>query len=450
MPGLSRRGTALALGVVVFVLFAVTATYDDHQNNDTYAALLPAWKLGQHGTLRIPEFLGLNPWIHDYGSGRVLSDRMPGIIFFAAPFYAIFGVADGATWYPATLASVTATTGAMVALFLVFDRLATRRTAVVATAIAAFGTGTWTISADALWGHGPSQLWISLALLAACTGRLATSGLALGFAITVRPHLALSAATVGIGESLKRGSVRPVVSVGLASSLGVVMLLAYNRLVFGSWQLLAGTYGSRPNTASETVQGSGLWLNILGTLVSPARGILVMSPFLLLLLPGLRAAWKAADAWIRGAAVGGLAYMLAQLAGNYFAGGASFYSYRLPLEFLTLCAPMLLLCWREWTSRSAWRRSGFAALAVISITQHALGAIRWRDDFPSKEPLAWSRYLVAYAVEHAPAWQLGITAGVGVIASLAAWWLLTHPTPQNVGPSTDASESDTRTVQRIL
>jgi len=40
-----------------------------------------------------------------------------------------------------------------------------------------------------------------------------------------------------------------------------------------------------------------------------------------------------------------MACLAIQITGNYFAGGGGFYSYRYPIETLTLCAPLLVLCW---------------------------------------------------------------------------------------------------------
>lgn len=48
--------------------------------------------------------------------------------------------------------------------------------------------------------------------------------------------------------------------------------------------------------------------------------------------------WRAAPLWVRSAAAGGTAYLLIQLRGNGFSGGYGFFSYRLAIEWLTLCA----------------------------------------------------------------------------------------------------------------
>ena len=77
-------------------------------------------------------------------------------------------------------------------------------------------------------------------------------------------------------------------------------------------------------------------LGLLAPSSSPERGVLVMTPALLLLLPGCRAAWRVAPWWVRSATVSGIAYVIVQIWVSRFSGGDGFYSYRTPLEGLTL------------------------------------------------------------------------------------------------------------------
>src|SRR5215813_10477695 len=53
----------------------------------------------------------------------------------------------------------------VVAFLALAERLASARTALQLTIIYAFGSETWTISSQALWQHGASELLITLALL---------------------------------------------------------------------------------------------------------------------------------------------------------------------------------------------------------------------------------------------------------------------------------------------
>jgi hypothetical protein len=76
--------------------------------------------------------------------------------------------------------------------------------------------------------------------------------------------------------------------------------------------------------------------------------------------------------------VAGLAYLVVELKTNRFSGGSEFWSYRYPLETLTLCAPLLLLAWREYTARTEWRRAAFLALGIFAISLQTAAAVCFR------------------------------------------------------------------------
>ena len=103
---------------------------------------------------------------------------------------------------------------------------------------------------------------------------------------------------------------------------------------------------------------------------------MLYSPFLILLIPGLPAAWRKAPAWVRGSAIGGVAYLLLQLKANRYSGGDSFWGYRYPLEMLAASAPLLLLAYTEWVRhRSDLLRRVFMYTVVASIVLTATGAV---------------------------------------------------------------------------
>jgi alpha-1,2-mannosyltransferase len=409
---------ATAVGAGIFFVYLATAQYTSSQSVDSVSAMLSAWKLATHGTLAIPEFNGATPWIHDV-NGTVVSDRMPGVILFAVPFYWLLGHPDAPTLYPAALAAATATAAAMAFLFVLFRRLAGGRLALGGTLLAAFGTATWTISADVLWPHGLDQLWLVLATLALASERHLPAGFAFAAGVFTRPHLAVAPAICGIWSGIRRRSIRPMWQVGVASLLGVCGLLVYAVLVFGRLGHFPGIYG----VAGEKLGGvtpAVVGVNLAGTLVSPERGVLVLSPFLLLLLPGVIAAWRSAPWWIRASAVSGLAYLAVQVTGNYFAGGTGFYSYRYPIETLTLLAPLLILCWVTWTSRSRWRRITFAILAWFSVVQHAVGAFVYHPYLSTRyEP--WRHYLLVDGLRDGNALTYSALVAVGLIAARLIW-----------------------------
>ncbi len=147
----------------------------------------------------------------------------------------------------------------------------------------AFGTNTWMISSQALWQHGTGELLIALALLLAFAPakgvRLALLGAVCVLIAANRPPDALIAAAIGGFVVWRRW--RDATWLIAGAGVPLIALLAYNVGFMGH---LAGGYGVVKPPA-HFLQGD--WSGLAGLLVSPARGLLVFSPFLAFVVVGL-------------------------------------------------------------------------------------------------------------------------------------------------------------------
>jgi alpha-1,2-mannosyltransferase len=231
----------------------------------------------------------------------------------------------------------------------------------------------WSVAADKLWLHTADVLYLSAAMWLSAN-RYVGAGIGFGLAVLTRPHTAIIGAATAIGRGADKQSIRPVLRVGIGIGAGVGALLLFNYAVFGRVSV-AGGYDLE---VGQYLGSNGLNLpaNIWGGFFDLSRGLLPLSPFLLVLLPGLPGAWRAAPNWVRGAALGGLSYYLVQLGLNRFSGGSGFWGYRYPIEMLVAAGPLLLLAYREWVApRRSVLRIFIVALA-ISIGIHAAGALR--------------------------------------------------------------------------
>ena len=125
--------------------------------------------------------------------------------------------------------------------------------------------------------------------------------------------------------------------------------------------------------------------------------------------------------------------------GHRFSGGDGFYSYRTPLEGLTLIVPLLTLAWREWTSTTRLRRTAFAGLAAASVAMHAFGSVvNWVPGGPNHSP--WKTYTPFELARHigaaqTTAWLVGTM--IAIVAATALTWRHQEPT----GASPDAPHS---------
>lgn len=350
-------------GVAVFLLFSLGARQAPI-TGDVWSAELGAWRLATTGT---PWLDGVSPaqlpghWYQadDIGSGalwtavnpdnghRVVA-RSPGVVLAAVPAYAVTGwFGDGADGrlsdVPGSLTAALLAAAAATLLLAVALRLAPPGAAVAGTAVLAVATPVWSVAGNDLWPHTVGILGIAGAAWAAGRERWWLVGVLGGVALTGRLHLAVVVAAVGLGVALARR--RPSIALQVAAgSLPFVALCSlWGRWLYGSWSPTTGyatsTLGAWPASRTWPERAADL----LGTLVSPGVGVLVWTPCLLVLLPHLPRAWRAAPDWVRALAIGGVGYLLVQVYLNPFHGGSGFWGYRLPLETLVACFPLLLL-----------------------------------------------------------------------------------------------------------
>ncbi|MDP3713673.1 MAG: hypothetical protein Q8R60_14455 [Mycobacteriales bacterium] len=356
------------------LVYLVCAHWYGIANADSVAAAWPAHEFATRGTFYLEQASRPdNPWFTQQGE-HVVSNRMPGVILVAIPLQFVMQPLGVSPLTPAVLTAVVLTSLAVANLCLVMTRCGIPApTALTMAAALAFGTGLWPNASAELWTHGPDAFWLSLALLAFQRNRQWWAGLALAPAIMTRPHLALPAAVIGAALAMERRSLRPLYRVGLPASLGLGTLVLWNSVMFAAPSVGGGYTYAGPRIADSSPSAwAAMFDSAMGSLVSPIRGLLVFSPFVIV---AIMAAWRGlhgAPGWARGAAVGGLAYQVVQWRVNSFEGGTGYYSYRLPLELLVLALPLCALGYERLAARAGVRRVT-RFLVGWSIATHAVG-----------------------------------------------------------------------------
>jgi hypothetical protein len=173
---------------------------------------------------------------------------------------------------------------ASVLMYVLLRRDAGRWSFALALAFA-FGTNTWMTSSQALWQHGAGELLIALALLLAVSHSTLPNAVALGavcvFIAANRPPDALLAGAIALHVMWTCRRAAPWLLAGAAIPLAALLL--YNIGVIGS---VAGGYGKIDRPAMSFFEHS-MWAGLAGLLVSPTRGLLVFSPFLIFVPLGL-------------------------------------------------------------------------------------------------------------------------------------------------------------------
>lgn len=269
----------------------------------------------------------------------------------------------------------------------------TPRRALLVAAAYAFGSCAWAVASQSLWQQTPEMFFLSLGLLFLLrkpgTGMHALyGGLALSAAAACRPTAALIA--VLAGASLLIHDRRAFGLFVLGAIPFSLAALAWNWYYFGSpldfGQLAAGERVAQFKTGSPAVWQTPLWVGAAGLLVSPARGLLIYSPFLIAAFAGGVLAWTdsryRALRWLT-LAVPAL-WVPAFLWFDWWGGWA--YGYRPIMDSLPmlvmLCVPSL-----EWILARLAMKVAFSLALAWSVFVQALGAAAY-------SPWGWNMKVV--------------------------------------------------------
>lgn len=398
--------------LLVCIVFLATASYTGAQVNDNRATNIAALRIVTDGSLALPpEWAEDIRWVEEGADGRAYVDRFPGTIAHGVPFHLVaswFGVNEDPShpafvnYAPGGVAAATIAAAFIAVLYLVFRQLVDRPLAVAGALIAAFGTATWSVTADALWTHGPTSLWLTVGMLFLAKGQLARSGLGFAVAVLARPQTAVAPAVVGIWRGIKRRDLRPVLVIGATSALGALGLSLYSKAIFGTWMPVAG-YPAARATQVVTNSGSGdsslsFPVEVWHLLVNDERGVLLFTPFLVVLLLFLHRGWRVAPEWVKSSAIAGIVYMVVQLRANAWDGGSHFYGSRLTIEMLVLSAPLLILTVQEGVRQYSLRWLLLQVVVVVSIVVHGIGATT--QSLSPEGRGQWPRYIRLVCLDH--------------------------------------------------
>ena len=418
----SRRPRVTVLLGLWFAVMYVGTAQSGQVSADVLAAYLPAWSIGQHGTVDLDGFEDVAMWLRQV-DGHWRSDRFPGGILVAVPAYIWFGDPVRATIGPSLL-----TAGLMAALTVVLVhrtllRVTTPGIAFAATLVFGLGTPIWTVSADALWTHTSTQLGLALAIYGLASRRPWLSALGMLLSASARPHTAVAGAVLGLGSFLRTRRVGPMLWLAAGTAAGLGLVLWWSGATLGHATLLPGSYTGRGgavltagNAAGDDAKAFGWPVNLAGFLISPERGVLVLCPFLVPCAVGVVRAWRSAPGFAKDGAIAAVVYTVLQLSVNGFGGGWGFYSFRHGLEGLTLATPMLVLGAAAVVRSPFWAKVT-AVLVGYAVAVHTLGAV-WYVAY-NEGPVWWTKFQAEEITRQAP-WTAIVSIGVGALVAALA------------------------------
>lgn len=366
-----NRYAALLFGFLVIV-YALTVSKSP--SIDAVAAQYGSWRISQTGAPWIESLNFLEgrenrwTWITLNGSHEVIS-RSPGPVAFGVPAYFFFGGTEFSV-LPGALSAAFITAVSVTLMFLALCHHLDLRQSLVVAVVLGLGTPVWSVAADAMWPHTLTVLGISGMAWASASRRWVLAGVFGGVAVWGRFHMALAVAALGLLEAWRARDWRIAARIGIVSLAITALLLPWGRWIYGEWLI---TGNRRLNwAASGAERYESLVANELGLFLGLGRGVFVWTPLLLVLLPALRRAWPELPSWTKSMAIGGIVYTLVQGYLNGFAGGDTFWGYRLGIECVVSVTPALALSLGKLGTAG---RKLVGPLAVLQIIVIAVGAM---------------------------------------------------------------------------
>lgn len=420
-----RAGLLVALAAfgVYMASFRSIATVDVVSN------VLLGYSIARDRDLYLDEFVADDDRLSFYRITRG-AHALPvfpwGAPLLAAPFAALgeaVGISPPDARSVTVIGKLAAAAAAATSVFFVFllsARIAGRRWAIVSASLYAFGTATWPVSGGGLWQHGPAQALLAAMLYVVWPSRTRAAsatwaGLLGSGAALVRVQDAAFAAAAGAYLAQRR-LLRPFL---VASVPAVVAYVGVSLVLYGT--PISEQYGIFYRTGDAVI-------GVLGNLVSPSRGIFVLSPFLVLAASALVQRARVADAigvmlrWQLAAAA-----MVLVAHGSYvdWMGGHT-YGNRYLADTLPLLAAGLAL-WLRRHHRSRPARWLLAALSLPAVAVAGIGALlydqSWSWEALDIHPrLMWQpdRWQPWYTASNAGPYLDGVTL-LSLLLIAAAW-----------------------------
>ncbi len=381
--------------------------------------------------------------------GHYFSARAPGLAIFALPFYDTLNFVGADSWAQKSqalrnddelvyLIGLWANVLPGILLLLLVWRVADRFEPGYGVAAAVvLGLGTMVLPLSTLLFSHVFTAFLGFAAFALMLRErdgpprpllLALAGLAMGYSVTAEYPLFFVAAVLGLYLLSRRDALTPLLIARRAGAyilgglVGIVPLALYNHYAFNSWTHLA--YSDVPRQQKGFFGIGAPSLKVLSTLLFDSRGLLTISPVLLMGAIGTVLLYKRGKR-AEALTIGGVCLCyLGYNSGYYLPFGGGFMGPRFLTTMLPFVAFPIALALKRYPGPTI-------ALAGISLATTVIATITHPLVGYENETVVWARYLgegffqptiaTAYGLGRGwgGIWPFLLAAGGGLL--LAAW-----------------------------
>jgi hypothetical protein len=367
--------------------------------------------------------------------GHTYSARAPGLALFALPFYDALNVVGAESWTDAHVAPPNHPGDEMIyliglwgnvlpglLLLLLVWRVAERfQPGYGAATAVTLGLGTMVLPLSTLLFSHVFTAFLGFAAFALMLRErdgpprpmlLALAGLAMGYAVASEYPLFFVSLVLGLYLLSRRdsftalGIVRRAGAYILGGIVGIVPLLIYNHYAFNSWTHLA--YSDVPRQQKGFFGIGAPSLKVLSTLLLDSRGLLTISPVLIMGAIGAVLLYKRGKR-AEALTIGGVCLCyVGYNSGYYLPFGGGFMGPRFLTTMLPFLAVPLGIAFKRFPGPTI-------ALAAISITTTVLATITHPLVGYENETVVWVRYLSKALFQPTIASAYGLGRGWGGI-----------------------------------
>jgi hypothetical protein len=339
------------------------------------------------------------PYYLQVSQGHVVSGYPPWVSVLALPVYIAPALAKIDPTSPLMedlekRAAMLITAVSVVILHFALRRVTPAKNAWFITVVYAFGTSSFSISSQALWQHGPAQLFLALTIFCFVKGLqtprfLSYAGFTLGCMVIVRPvNLLVALPLTMYVVHTQRAQIFGFL---LTGSIPLLLSLAYNTFYFGSPFIAA--IGPVVLSAASGTQlslfNTPFLAGMAGVLVSPSVGLLVYSPVFMFSVVGMVMTWgQSKYLYLRYLSIAPLPLLLTVSKWSGWWGGSS-YGPRLLADVTPLLCFLLYPAVHYCEGKKALKYA-LIGLAIVSIGMHAIGAGRDRHRVPGEK--TWTEF----------------------------------------------------------
>ena len=382
VPSVALRSRLWVAFLAMAVLAVVGLHRVDRTDADARGTLLVSEALITHGTIRLDQYddatLARDAGVLQQKGGHQYHYFPLGTPVLSVPFVAVARLAGLEMTRDERVTQTAIAAFVALLTFLMLTRLASRILDPVRAATVAgvfwMGTSLASTTSTALWSHDFAVLFAVIAIDAAVADRRDGAyrrwtivAPALFLAYACRPTMALLAPflILFVAADNRRAALRA----GLLLSLLGGAFAAFSQHEFGQW--LPDYY------LPQRLGGDTFWLALYGNLASPSRGLLIYSPFILLVWlcrPAAVRDFGLGRAWLLIALGWPVAHLLVISRFPHWWAGASFGA-----RLMTDALPgLFLLTLRAWpvTARTACTRAAIGVLVLSAAFSIYVNAYR--------------------------------------------------------------------------